>query len=140
MPFSIQDISARFAADRFGSPCTVYRTYAQEVLAVSVSERLSNLEDFYELLEGIVDGLYGNLCGGTLSLMERTQLFEVIRSDWSDSAPGSVRASMVGIVNALRPLEGVSSWLNELADRQEDAQYAGYLRQCAEFDRDSPAV
>lgn len=118
----------------------MYRTYAQEVLAIPLNERRADLENFYELLEGIIDGLYGKFCGGTLSPVERTQLFEVIRSDWSDSAPGSVRASMVGIVNALRPLEGVSSWLNELADRQEDAEYAGYLRQCAAFDRDAPAV
>ena len=140
MQVTLQDISNRFAADRFGSHCIVYRNYAQEMLTIPVEERHAHLEDFYELLEGIVDGLYDNFCGGTLSLAERTQLFEIIRADWLDSAPGCVRASMVGILNALRPLEGVASWLSEVATRQSDPKYADYLRQCAEFNRDAPAV
>lgn len=47
---------------------------------------------------------------------------------------------MVAILNALQPLEGVSAWLLEGANRQTDRDYAEYLRDCASCNRTERAV
>ena len=80
------------------------------------------------------------LLGGTLSVEERAGVFRMILEDWSDESPGSLRASMVWIASALRPCEGVSEWLREVAGRQADPQYAQYLRECADTIWDKPGT
>lgn len=105
-----------------------------------VAERRANLEEFYDTLEGIMDGLRNHYCGGTLAQEEKSSVFQIVSEDWSDDAPGSLRASMVIVLNMLQPLEGIPEWFIEAADRQVDNEYAEYLRSCARRERHTPVV
>jgi hypothetical protein len=140
MPRSVPEISEHFEARRFSWTCAECSGFAQELLAVPESERLTSIVTFYEALEGIMDGLYNNYCSGTLTTTEKVGLFKIVRDDWSDDAPGFLRASMVTVLNMLQPLEGVSEWLLETADRQTDTEYKHYLRDCAIHKRTTPGV
>ena len=140
MPRPLNELIASFAKDRFGSPCGRYRSYVQEMLSIPGEVRQASLDDYYDTLQDMIDGLLDNCCGGTLSVEERAGVFRMILEDWSDESPGSLRASMVWIASALRPCEGVSEWLREVAGRQADPQYAQYLRECADTIWDKPGT
>ncbi|WAS94522.1 hypothetical protein [Nannocystis punicea] len=140
MSSKTQEIYARFNPARFGSECCEYRGFAQEMLTVPEHERRAHLEIYYELLEDIVDGLFENYCGGTLSAAEKSEIFSLIRADWSDDAPGGLRASMLSLLGMIQPLEGVSGWLSSVANRQKDQSYADALRGCAACERKEPVV
>lgn len=140
MAKSVHEISEHFESRRFSWTCTECRGFVQELLAVAETERVARVVIFYETLEGVMDGLFNNYCACTLTAAEKSALFHIIRRDWSDDAPGFLRASMVIVLNMLQPLEGISEWLLTIADRQTDKEYEEYLRDCAVHKRTTPAV
>lgn len=136
----ILDIAERFSFVRFSYDCSVYVAYLRELLQIPLAERVVHLADYYETMDHITDALFEGYCGGTVTEAEKTQIFRAIRDDWSDEAPGGLRAAMIAILNALQPLDGVSKWILEVAVRQADPEYAAYLRSCAACERAKPAV
>lgn len=139
MSSTLNELMIQFRPVRFGSDCSTYRRFAQELLSIS-DQRGENLEAYYELMENVLDGLFHNYCDGTLSEEEKSAIFSLIRADWSDDAPGGQRASMLSLLGVLQPLPGITDWLLPIAERQSDQTYVQALRACALCARTKPAV
>lgn len=115
------------------------KSYELLQLAIGTQVPSDELEDYYELIELIVDSIFHGFGGGTVSTPVASALLKQMARDWDKSPSDQTQASMLSVVARLLPRPEATEWLRRAA-RGSDSATRALLQRYLDIKRDAPVV